>query len=181
MAAEKRASKDKVTPKVVVIFENDRARNDAVRFSDSLVERFWSKYDFEIGWWSYESLAEPQGARHAAEAVREADLVIFAASKEGSMPAELREWIESWAEQRGEREGALIDLIASDPECGEKHFYLREVAHRARMDYLTQIPQHIPRFIAESIEAYNDRAERVTSVLDEILHHHPAPPQMSSS
>ena len=58
---------------------------------------------------------------------------------------------------------------------GLKHTYLRQVARRAEMDYLTQVPQGISLSIAESLDSYTERAACITSVLDEILHH-PAPP-----
>jgi hypothetical protein len=46
------------------------------------------------------------------------------------------------------------------------------------MDYLTQVPQDIPRCIPESIESYTERADQVTSLLDGILHQQAPPPHI---
>jgi hypothetical protein len=78
-----------------------------------------------------------------------------------------------------------VDL--TDPGTGqagpsvEKYAYLRNAAHRAGMDYLTQIPQSISsRSIPDSLDSYSQRADKVTSVLDGILHQKAPPPQMLS-
>jgi hypothetical protein len=38
------------------------------------------------------------------------------------------------------------------------------------MDYLSHVPPMIPRIIPDSLESFNQQAEQVTSLLDEILH-----------
>jgi hypothetical protein len=92
----------------------------------------------------------------------------------------VKQWIETWAGQRGDREGALIGLM--DPGAGMTGFsgnnfvYLRSVAHRGGMDYLTEVPPKLS--LSDSIESYTERADHVTSVLDEILHHKAPPPQL---
>jgi hypothetical protein len=49
-------------------------------------------------------------------------------------------WIESWAAARGKPGGLLVPLIGSPNIPAQlystKHFYLRHVAERAKMDYL---------------------------------------------
>jgi hypothetical protein len=47
------------------------------------------------------------------------------------------------------------------------------------MDYLTDAAQYIWQDMPDSQEFYNERAGRVTSVLDEILHHEQSPPRLS--
>ena len=82
--------------------------------------------------------------------------------------------------QRGEREGMLAGLMEPLAGGGEregpKHHYLRRTAHRGAMDYLTQIPPDISRPIPNSLDAYAERAEQLTSLLDDILHQQPPPP-----
>ena len=58
---------------------------------------------------------------------------------------------------------------------GPKHRFLRNVAHRAAMDYLTHLPQDLGRAIPDSLDSYTRRAECVTGLLDDILHQ-PVPP-----
>ena len=90
----------------------------------------------------------------------------------------------TWLEKRREREGALIGLIgtAKDPktDTASKHRYLRQIAERGRMDYLSTDLSAAPEAVADSIESIHQRADQITSVLDEILSHiptHPAPPR----
>jgi len=95
----------------------------------------------------------------------------------------LVEWVESWLERRGERDGALMDLInggaQGEKAGGEAHIYLRQVAHRGGMDYLTQEPETICWSFPDSAESYTTRAHSMTTVLDEILKTQRAPPQLS--
>ena len=84
---------------------------------------------------------------------------------------------------RGERDGALISLFGKEAEAeslAEKHGYLRQVAHRGGMDYLTETPQSLSFSIPDSLDWCSARAESVTSVLDEILRTRGAPPQIAS-
>jgi hypothetical protein len=92
-------------------------------------------------------------------------------------------WIEDWLNKRGEHEGALVGLL--DYDDGPQHvatfreIYLRHVARRAGMDYLSHAPPTTRRAIPDSIDSFSERAGRMTSVLDDILHKHPhTPPPM---
>ena len=83
--------------------------------------------------------------------------------------------MERWICQRSEREGALVGLVLADRHSrpGEiaclKEIYLRHAAHRAGMDYLSQVPPVLPKAMPDSLDMYRERAGQVTSVLDEIL------------
>ena len=46
------------------------------------------------------------------------------------------------------------------------------------MDYLTEMPQDISRSIPDSLDSYTERAEQVTSLLDNILHQQAPPPSL---
>jgi hypothetical protein len=172
----------KMTWSVLVIYQNAEAREQSVKFCDHLIERFWSRYEFDATWWSFDALEDLRSAREASAKACEADLIVFATQPSREISAVVKQWVESWIGQRGDREGALVGLM--DPGVGitgllaDKFVYLRNVAHRAGMDYLTQIPQDISRAIPDSIDSYSERADQVTSVLDEILHHKSPPPYM---
>jgi hypothetical protein len=173
--------KGKATNSVLVIYQDDQAREEAVKFCDDLIERFWADYEFDVNWWSFDLLQEARMARDAGTRATEANLIIFAARPDGEIAPHVKEWIESWATARGDREGALVGLLDSgDALAGDRaqHFvYLRNVAHRAGMDYLTQVPRALSG-VPDSIESYTERADQVTSVLDEILHHKASPPRL---
>ena len=174
---------DKRTWSVVVVYEDAAAREEAVRFCDLLIERFWARYEFDVGWWSFAMLEEDDSAREATRKATEAALIVFAPRLDGEVPIAVQKWIEGWLGDRGDREGALVGLL--DPGAGlsgglaSKYVYLRTVAHRCGLDYLTQLPEDIARAIPDSLESYNERAAQVTSVLDEILHQPALPPHLS--
>ena len=167
---------------VVVVYEEAAARERAVAFCDQLVNRFWAQCEFDIVWCSFASLQEPDPARAAAKKAARADLILFSAAPEGEVPLPVRAWIESWLDPRGEREGMLVGLL--EPVAGicgpqgPRHHYLRHMAHRAALDYLTHVPQDIAGSIPDSLDAYTRRADQVTSLLDGILHQHPPPPAL---
>jgi len=158
---------------VVVIYDDLPTREEAVKFSDVLVRRFWSEYEFDVGWWSVRDLEKPERALTAAAKAAKADLLVFALKPEGELPDCVFAWIDRWIEKRGEREGALAGLL--DPAAGpngiatEKYLYLRSLAHRTGMDYLMQVPENMVRTIPDSIDSYAERASTRSSVLDEIL------------
>jgi len=144
------------------------------------VQRFWARCEFDVSWWSFGLLQKEPTVTEAAEKAARAELVILSSLRQEDFPAPVTGWIESWLGRRGDREGILAGLMgpgaASSSRQTQKHLYLREVARRGAMDYLTQVPQNISHSIPESLESYGQRAAHVSSVLDEILHQHAPPP-----
>jgi hypothetical protein len=168
---------------VVVAYEDTAAREQAVDFCDQLVRRFWARFEFEVSWWSFNLLQAEHVALEAADKAARADLIILSSVRQDDLPAVVKGWIENWLTRRGDCEGILAGLMgqgtAADGLETHNHYYLRQVAHRGGMDYLTQLPQNISRLTPESPESYTRRAAQVTSVLDEILHHQAPPPAMT--
>jgi hypothetical protein len=170
---------------VVILFEDAQTRETAVKFCDQLVERFWAHCEFGMTWLSFSTLAEPNAGQDADAKARGADVIVFATRPEGPIPAAVTDWVEGCLANRSDREGTLAGLIDCGPvltaRAAEKHAWLRNVAHRAGMDYLTQVPQDISRPIPNSLESFSERAQQVTSVLDEILHKPLQPPSLRQS
>src|SRR5881398_1039215 len=86
----------KRTWSVVVVYEDTEARKEAVKFCDLLIERFWSRYGFDVGWWSFALLEEEASAREAARKAADAALLVFALRPDGEVPICLQKWIEVW-------------------------------------------------------------------------------------
>ena len=172
----------KATWSVVVVYENPTTQSRAVGFCDELVGRFWKDLQFDMDWWSFDHLATVDSAREAAEKAARADLIIFAASPEGDFPLAVKAWMQVWLSQRGDREGKLVALLdprgSAKGKEGHKHQHLRNAAHHAAMDYLTEVPEDISLAISESLDAYTERAGHVTSLLDDILRRQPQPPTL---
>ena len=74
--------------------------------------------------------------------------------------------------------GLLEPVVGAGGQEGEKHHYLRHAAHHGAMDYLTEVPQDISRPIPDSLDSYTERADQVTSLLDNILHQQAPPPSL---
>ena len=167
---------------VVVVYEDAASRERAVTFCDLLVSRFWAKCEFNVSWWSFALLDQAVAAKDAGERAARADLIVFSATPEGDFPLPVKAWVESWLNQRGDREGMLAGLMepvaGADDREGEKHHYLRNAAHHGALDYLTQVPQDISRSIPDSLDSYTERADQMTSLLDDILHQQPPPPHL---
>jgi hypothetical protein len=47
------------------------------------------------------------------------------------------------------------------------------------MDYVTQLPQDIARSMPDSLDSYTERADQVTSLLDDILRQQTSPSSIS--
>jgi len=164
---------------VLAVCEEEKSRPSAVKFCDELVKRFWANFDFEVAWESLQEIENsPFEAKRIAKAAA-AQIIIFAFSSPTELPAGVKSWIECWLTARGDREGMLV--VLNDPGCGagDKELLLRNVAHRGGMDYLTEFPQEIGRLMPDSYEAYSQRADVVTSLLDEILRKPPPRPLRS--
>jgi hypothetical protein len=172
----------KATWSVVILFEDAQTREKAVKFCDQLVERFWAHSEFRLTWMEFSALAEPNAARDAHAKARGADVIVFATRPEGPVPATVTEWVERSLANRTDREGTLAGLIDTSTIltgwAAEKHAWLRSVAHRAGMDYLTDVPAEIARPIPDSLESFSERAQQITSVLDEILRKPIQPPSL---
>jgi hypothetical protein len=168
----------RVTRSVFVAYEDSEARRKAAEFCDGLIKRFWTQSEFELSWRAFSELEDPGLAKEAAARAATAELVVFACHHDTDWSEAVQRWLETWPGQRDEREGALAALIDSEREISAKHVYLRAVAHRAGMDYLTQVPQEMAFSFPESLDAYSERASQMTGVLEGILHHHPAPPRI---
>jgi hypothetical protein len=169
----------KETWSVVVVYKNTATRERAMTVCDHLVQQFWSDVEFDFHWWRTDFLEDPDMAATAAGNAASADFVIFCAGTENELSPLVSEWCESWVERRGGREGALVDLTeAAGPaadRASKAQTYLRQIARRAMMDYLTEMPATIMGTLPDSFESAAMRATHISSVLDDILHYSPPP------
>jgi len=165
---------------VLVVHEDTEARQIASGFCDALVKRFWRGTDFDVGWTSFGELESAAGSNSAMPRAASANCIVFAVGSGAELPLQVRAWVELWVRERHDREGVLAGVCGSAKTSLETqdqfHHYLRGVAHRSGMDYVTQVPQSISHPIPQSLESYTERAEQVTNVLEEILHHRLPPP-----
>ena len=166
---------------VVVVYEDTAIREHAVRFCERMVEERKSAPILEMNWWSFDLLVNSAVAADAVQAAAAADVIVFAVSANGDLPDQIKLWIENWLNKRGEREGALVGLVAGEEGSQPASFreiYLRHIATRAEMDYLSHAAPTVAAAIPDSLDSFSERAGQVTSVLDGILLQHPQIPPM---
>lgn len=170
----------KATWNVAVIYEGPEAREKGVGFCDALVERFWTRCALEVSWLAFESIPKEESASELLKKVAMADLVVFVVASNRELPLHVHAWVEEWLRLRGEREGGLVALAPEGKLSGTgPHAFLRQVAHRAGMDFLTELPQSLGDPIPDSLDFYTQRACAVTRVLDDILRQPQTPPALS--
>ena len=168
---------------VVVLYESVAAREHAARFCDQLTEQPSAKSNLKSNCWSFASLGDSAPAGEAAGRAKKADLIIFAFTSGGDLPPEVKLWTETWLGKRHELEGALVGLVVDrganpcEMAC-LKEVYLRHLARRAGMDYLSQMPPTMAKAMPDSLDSFDQRARQVTSVLAEILRSHFRPPPL---
>jgi hypothetical protein len=167
---------------ILVLYENRTARERAVSFCEELIARFETG-QLETHWCSFEALKNADKAAKAVADGGAADWVVFTVSGAGEFPDDIKLWTERWLAKRDEREGTLVGLISDgksnpcDVAC-LKEVYLRHLANRAGMDYLSKLPQIISTATGNLSQSLDQRAGQVTTVLNEILHKHFVPPNV---
>jgi hypothetical protein len=165
---------------VVVIYEDATTRQRAMDACDFLMQQLWLEVEFDFHWWRADFLEHAPMAQAAAEQAVNADFVIVSSKAENEPSSTMKAWFESWIEDRHGRDGALLDLtttgLTDTGNIWPTAMFLRGVARRAMLDYLTTTPQTMTGTLPSSYEEVEWRASQVSSLLDEILRQPPRPP-----
>jgi hypothetical protein len=165
---------------VVVVYETPAIREHAVKFCERLEHEPESAGKAELNWWSFHLLSESAGGADTAQKAAQADVVVFAMDAAGDLPDAIKLWIETWLNKRGEREGALVGLLDREERSHDvppfREIYLRHIARRAGMDFLSHAAPTATKAIPNSLDSYSERAGQMTSVLDNILQIRPRNP-----
>ena len=182
--AEENNLKSRECEVVLVLYENPAAREQAVKFCGEFTSQSNVALQPRVRFCAFDSLNVPAKSAEALSDAVDSSLIVFAVNSAGDLPLAVKLWAESWLGKRGEREGELIGLVLDgatgpcDIAC-LKEVYLRHLAHRAGMDYLSHFPRMNPRALPDSLDAFSQRSGQMTSVLDEILCTHFVPPSIS--
>jgi hypothetical protein len=157
---------------VFVVFDDMTARQHATRVCDFISARFWPDIEFEIHWCALSRLGSPECAKKAVNCATGARIVIVATSAREVLPQTAVAWLDEWCAERRGREGALIGLIEEDAESEMREKtdqFLRSVAHRAGLDYLTHAPECGLTPMPDETGWITAKTEQMGSVLDNIL------------
>jgi hypothetical protein len=163
----------------VVAYEDSTTRDRAMQTCDRLVQKFWKDVEFDFSWWRFDFLGDVGIVKAAVNAAVSSDLILVSAHAGRELPGPVQRWIETWLPRRPSGSGVLVAMIGTGEDrlkgLTPIHVYLREVAQRANMDYLPQVIGAPLSALETTIETITNRAEKVTSLLDNILHRPPTP------
>lgn len=124
---------------VVIIYEDRATGRRAKYFYDNLIHELEDKCDFSLELWNFPVLAISEIGYSAAQVAARADFVIFSLHGKAGLPAEIREWIETWSWLIADSNAALIALADKPQTRGSTAAstlaYLRSVADRAGIDF----------------------------------------------
>lgn len=168
---------------VFVAYDDLPARKRATAVCDFITARFWPEIEFDLHWCGLDRLGSPECARKAVDCASNARIVIIATSARDDIPAPVASWLNEWCVQRHGREGALIGLIDESAESQRREavdHFLRAIAHRAGLDYLTHAPESGLALIPDESDWIIAKAEGMSSVLDGILSKTISPPKLDN-
>ena len=125
---------------VVVLYEDRETRDRVLNVSAHMEAQVGDEIALKFSWWRFDFLQDARLAEQATDAARVADMLVVSAHPGRALPEAFTQWIESWLPQRGYRESVLVALIGAEEDSmrDAASEYLREVATRARMDYLAK-------------------------------------------
>ncbi len=165
---------------VAIVYEDEATRARAMALCDRLVSQFWSEIEFQFQWFEFGQLADQASAHAAVNAAAVADVMVLATRVETQVPTHVELWLEHWVRQRPNREGVMIALVglADEPLAKKiaKQHWLRGLARRARVDFLSDAVPIGLWVTPESVQWLNQRAGRLTPILNEILERPHRPP-----
>ena len=125
---------------IAVAYEDHSARDRAMNLVHGLQHRFENELILSCTWWKFRYLLDPDIALVARHYAAAAHIIVFATDAPGLFSLPVMTWIESWAATRDRTAGVLVPLMGSanipSQLYSTKHFYLRNVAERAGLDYL---------------------------------------------
>jgi|SRR5881296_2175125 len=107
---------------------------------DQVLKTLGDSYSMALRLWKFEVLRIPELKEVAVSEAAKADLIFIAASGSNDIPTEVKAWIELWLRQKRNHPSALVALCdpstaTVDQSRAQCVAYLRDVAHRAGMDF----------------------------------------------
>ena len=125
---------------VVIIYEGRAAGRRAKYFYENLVRDLRGKYDVNLDLWSFPILAISQIGNLASQVAAKADIVILSLRGDAEIPAEIREWIETWSQLIADNDPALVLLVVrhqTSKTCVAVD-YLQVVANKLGIDFFAE-------------------------------------------
>lgn len=128
---------------IVVLYDGDVTRARAMDACDYLVNQFWKDVELKFHWWRLDFLNDFTLANIAASNAIAADFLIVCLQPHEMISPSLESWFEKWLPERGENNGALVNLTDNSTRTNQASQigqFLKDVCRRGNFDYLTAIP-----------------------------------------
>jgi len=176
-AAFDRASREPGRALRVVIAYNDIAGGRrAMHVLANIAKELGNDIEFQPLPWLFGLLADVDWREVAASDAVSADILIIATSSTNPLPQAVGRWGEAAISQKRGTHAAVVALFAGgEYPAGSGSSQLEAIqmaARQAGLDFFAPAP-HLELDVA--VERIRQRAEMVTPLLEEILHHHPGP------
>jgi hypothetical protein len=124
---------------VVILYEDGPTGRRAKRFYDKLIHELEDECDFNLELWNFQVLGIPEFGESATQAAEQADFLILSLHGKAGIPAEIKQWIETWTGQIIDRTPALVALVDKPKSGGgtaaSTLAYLSSVANRTGIDF----------------------------------------------
>lgn len=166
-------SKNPPPPLRVVIAYNDLASGQrAVRVLADLAKSLGEEIQFEPLPWSFGLLSDPDWGKVAASDAINADILIISTSSERPLPTAVGRWTESAIHRKRGTLAAVVALLGTeenpDGAGSSRLAAIRMAARQAGLEFFAPARRDD---LDSTIARLHERAELLTPLLAEILHH----------
>ena len=134
----------RTTPlKIVIAYDSYTDGIRAWELSERLASRFRAALGVDLDLWKFDLLRDPNSQVRQASlaAVTRADLVMIAAGGLEHLPADVRDWVESWPPRHGGAWAALVASVGTEAQgsagLSPMSNYLRQRAEHAGMEFFS--------------------------------------------
>ena len=107
---------------------------------EELTRRLGRSFNFSVSWWRLKSFWHPKMRQVAADAIAEADIILFALLSGGELPQALTKWIEERLRHKTTHRVTLLALLETGgmivPRLSSAEIYLSHLASKAGVDCL---------------------------------------------
>lgn len=137
------SSEEHPAVKVVIAYEDLPTGQRAMATCEHLIRQLGHDFEFTTSLWNFEVLCVSELKQVAAQDAAEADMVMIAAHGRRILPAEVKDWVNSWLAREHEGGRALVALLDSAqtrPKAKSQRpsyleDYLHEAAEKAKIDF----------------------------------------------
>lgn len=166
--------------RVVLVYQDIADGQRAMRVLNGVVRGQGDDLEFEPVVWSFDLLSDPEWRAAATSDALKADILLISTSSPNPLPEAVERWVEDALGRKRGTEAAIVAIFGSedypDAAASPRLQALETATRQAGLDFFAPQPRHERTELDAILERIHQRAEMVTPVLAEILHHHAPSP-----